>query len=69
MLVRCDADGKLYLHDLVRTKKETSKPPEQWLYGSKLRFFQIHMLQEERSPVKKKNSYKISVDQVREWLS
>lgn len=29
MLVRCDADGKLYLHDLVRTKKETSKPHEQ----------------------------------------
>lgn len=29
MLVRCDADGKLYLYDLVRTKKETSKPPEQ----------------------------------------
>ncbi len=26
MLVRCDADGKLYLYDLVRTKKETSKP-------------------------------------------
>jgi hypothetical protein len=29
MLVRCDEDGKLYLYDLVRTKKETSKPPEQ----------------------------------------
>jgi hypothetical protein len=29
MLVRCDADGKLYLYDLVRTKKETSKPHEQ----------------------------------------
>ena len=28
MLVRCDADGKLYLYDLVRTKKETSKPNE-----------------------------------------
>ena len=28
-LVRCDADGKLYLYDLVRTKKETSKPHEQ----------------------------------------
>ncbi len=26
MLVRCDADGKLYLYDFVRTKKETSKP-------------------------------------------
>lgn len=26
VLVRCDADGKLYLYDLVRTKKETSKP-------------------------------------------
>lgn len=26
MLVRCDADNKLYLYDLVRTKKETSKP-------------------------------------------
>ena len=39
MLVRCDADGKLYLYDLVRTKKETSKPHEQQLYGSKLRFF------------------------------
>lgn len=29
MLVQCDADGKLYLYDLVRTKKETSKPLEQ----------------------------------------
>ena len=29
MLVRCDADGKLYLYDLVRIKKETSKPHEQ----------------------------------------
>lgn len=29
MLVRCDADGKLYLYDLVRTKKETSEPHEQ----------------------------------------
>lgn len=29
MLVRRDADGKLYLYDLVRTKKETSKPHEQ----------------------------------------
>jgi hypothetical protein len=28
MLVRCDADGKFYLYDLVRTKKETSKPFE-----------------------------------------
>jgi hypothetical protein len=28
MLVRCDKDGKLYLYDLVRTKKETSKPLE-----------------------------------------
>lgn len=28
MLVRCDADGKLYLYDFVRTKKETSKPHE-----------------------------------------
>ena len=28
MLVRCDKDGKLYLYDFVRTKKETSKPPE-----------------------------------------
>ncbi len=28
MLVRCDEDGKLYLYDLVRTKKETSKPHE-----------------------------------------
>ena len=27
MLVRCDNDGKLYLYDFVRTKKETSKPP------------------------------------------
>ena len=26
MLVRRDADGKLYLYDIVRTKKETSKP-------------------------------------------
>lgn len=29
MLVRCDEDGKLYLYDLVRTKKETSRPHEQ----------------------------------------
>ena len=29
MLVRCDEDGKLYLYDLVRTKKETSSPPKQ----------------------------------------
>lgn len=29
MLVRCDEDGKLYLYDLVRTKKETSRPLEQ----------------------------------------
>ena len=29
MLVRCDKDGKLYLYDLVRTKKETSSPSEQ----------------------------------------
>ena len=26
MLVRCDADGKLYLYDFLRTKKETSSP-------------------------------------------
>ena len=29
MLVQCDENGKLYLYDLVRTKKETSSPPEQ----------------------------------------
>lgn len=29
MLVRCDSEGKLYLYDFVRTKKETSSPPEQ----------------------------------------
>ena len=29
MLVRCDKDGRLYLYDLVRTKKETSSPSEQ----------------------------------------
>lgn len=29
MLVRCDEDGKLYLYDFVRTKKETSRPHEQ----------------------------------------
>ena len=29
MLVRCDEDGKFYLYDFVRTKKETSKPLEQ----------------------------------------
>ena len=29
MLVRCDREGKLYLYDFVRTKKETSSPPEQ----------------------------------------
>lgn len=26
MLVRCDEDGKLYLYDLIRTKKETCNP-------------------------------------------
>lgn len=29
LLVRCDEDGKLYLYDFVRTKKETSRPLEQ----------------------------------------
>ena len=29
MLIRCDADGRLYLYDFVRIKKETSKPHEQ----------------------------------------
>lgn len=29
MLIRRDNDGKLYLYDFVRTKKETSKPHEQ----------------------------------------
>ena len=29
MLVRCDADAKLYLYDFVRTKKETRSPLEQ----------------------------------------
>ena len=29
MLVRCDADGRSYLYDFVRTKKETSSPPKQ----------------------------------------
>lgn len=29
MLVRHDADGKLYLYDFIRIKKETSKPPGQ----------------------------------------
>ena len=29
MLVRCDKNRKLYLYDLVRTKKETSSPPQQ----------------------------------------
>lgn len=29
MLVRCDADGKSYLYDFVRTKKETSSPLRQ----------------------------------------
>lgn len=29
MLVRHDADGKLYLYDILRTKKETSTPSEQ----------------------------------------
>ena len=28
MLVRCDEDGRLYLYDFVRTKKETSSPHE-----------------------------------------
>lgn len=28
ILVRCDEDGKLYLYDLVRTKKETSRSLE-----------------------------------------
>ena len=29
MLVRCDEDGRQYLYDFVRTKKETSRPLEQ----------------------------------------
>ena len=29
MLVRCDADGRSYLYDFVRTKKETRSPLEQ----------------------------------------
>ena len=29
MLVRCDADGKLYLYDFIRIKKETCSPLEQ----------------------------------------
>ena len=29
MLVRCDADGKSYLYDFVRIKKETRSPLEQ----------------------------------------
>ena len=29
MLIRCDKDGKLFLYDFVRTKKETSSPSEQ----------------------------------------
>lgn len=29
ILIRCDEDSKLYLYDLVRIKKETSKPFEQ----------------------------------------
>ncbi|MBP3337804.1 MAG: helix-turn-helix domain-containing protein [Lachnospiraceae bacterium] len=28
MLVRCDSDGKMYLYDFLRTKKETSSPLE-----------------------------------------
>lgn len=28
MIVRCDREGKLYLYDLIRTKKETSSPFE-----------------------------------------
>ena len=56
MLVRCAADGKLYLYDLVRTKKETSKPHEQQLYDSKLRFFLTSIIQVYVLFVKKKIS-------------
>ena len=28
ILIRRDKDGKLYLYDIVRTKKETSKPQQ-----------------------------------------
>ena len=28
MLVRCDANGKLFLYDIVQIKKETSTPLE-----------------------------------------
>ena len=49
-----DEDGKLYLYDLVRTKKETSKPHEQQLYGSKLRFFLTPIIQVYVLFVKKK---------------
>lgn len=33
ILVRHAKDGKLYLYDILRTKKETSRPLEQSLYG------------------------------------
>lgn len=38
MLVRCDEDGRLYLYDLVRTKKKRASRMSHKLYGSKLRF-------------------------------
>lgn len=39
MLVRCDKDGKLYLYDLVRTKKKrAARLNNNMLHDSKLRF-------------------------------
>jgi hypothetical protein len=39
MLIRCDEDGKLYLYDLVRTKKKRASRLSIKPYGGKLRFF------------------------------
>ena len=39
MLVRHDADRKIYLYDFLRTKKEMSSPLQQNAYGRKTHFY------------------------------
>ena len=40
MLIRHASDGKLYLYDMVNTKKEASTLLKQQLYGNKLASFE-----------------------------
>ena len=47
MLVRHDADGKLYLYDFIRIKKKRATRMSNELYGRKLRLFCIRIAIEE----------------------